>query len=427
LTRGDIAARLRVRRQEIEAAILPRLDAIAGPTETEAPEYRQGLRRALGAAVEFGIAAIESGEERSGLVPAEMLAQARQAARSGVELEVVLRRYAAGYTILCDFLMQEARERDVAMDGATLYDAQRELAALFDRIVARVAAEYRDELSHKTRSFEQLHLNRLKRLLAGELVDTSGFDYDFDGWHVGILASGRDSHALVKQLASVLDRRLLYAEAAASTLWAWLGARHEPAPVDVTELTAIIGPGEGTVLAIGEPRRGLGGWRLTHRQAKAALSVARSPRPTLVPYRDVAFLAAVLGHDDLVDFLVDAYLAPLEGERDGGAALRETLGAYLAAGRQVSSAACALGVARKTVTKRLRVIEERIGRPLDSCAAEIEMALRLVDHDPQIVGSRPGTDSHLGGPPRYQIDPSPRRHGWDIQATFHPSNKQERT
>jgi hypothetical protein len=121
------------------------------------------------------------------------------------------------------------------------------------------------------------------------------------------------------------------------------------------------------------------------RQAKAALSVCGGPMPSVVSYRDVAFLAAVLGHEDLVDFLVGAYLTPLAGERDGGAALRETLAAFLAAGRQVSSTASALGVARQTVTKRLRLVEERIGRPLDSCGAEIEMALRLVDHDPELA------------------------------------------
>jgi DNA-binding PucR family transcriptional regulator len=71
------------------------------------------------------------------------------------------------------------------------------------------------------------------------------------------------------------------------------------------------------------------------------------------------------------------YLEPLAGERDGGEVLRETLRAYFEAERNVSSAAAALGVTRKTVTNRLCVVEERLGRRLGLCSAEIEAVLRL--------------------------------------------------
>ena len=57
--------------------------------------------------------------------------------------------------------------------------------------------------------------------------------------------------------------------------------------------------------------------------------------------------------------------------------LRETLRTYLAAERNVSSTAAALGVVRKTVDTRLRTIEERLGRTLHPCPAELEIALEL--------------------------------------------------
>ena len=53
------------------------------------------------------------------------------------------------------------------------------------------------------------------------------------------------------------------------------------------------------------------------------------------------------------------------------------MSAYLAAGRNISSAASALKVDRQTVRTRLRTIEEKIGRSLDECGAEMEIALRL--------------------------------------------------
>ena len=56
---------------------------------------------------------------------------------------------------------------------------------------------------------------------------------------------------------------------------------------------------------------------------------------------------------------------------------RTTLRAYFAAERNVSSTAVVLGVDRRTVTNRLRAIEELFGRPLKDVAAELETALRL--------------------------------------------------
>ncbi|MCL2770562.1 MAG: helix-turn-helix domain-containing protein, partial [Solirubrobacterales bacterium] len=51
--------------------------------------------------------------------------------------------------------------------------------------------------------------------------------------------------------------------------------------------------------------------------------------------------------------------------------------AYLAAERNISSAAAALGVARSTVEARLSTIERRLGRSLHPCPAELEVALAL--------------------------------------------------
>jgi DNA-binding PucR family transcriptional regulator len=135
----------------------------------------------------------------------------------------------------------------------------------------------------------------------------------------------------------------------------------------------------GLFLALGEQGTGVEGWRLSHRQAKAAMAVAQRGLGRVVRYADVALLASALRDDVLASSLRDIYLAPLGNERDGGATLRETLRAYFASGRNVSSAAAKLGVTRQTVSIRLRIVEERIDRSLNSCAAETEVALRLRD------------------------------------------------
>jgi DNA-binding PucR family transcriptional regulator len=137
----------------------------------------------------------------------------------------------------------------------------------------------------------------------------------------------------------------------------------------------------GASLAAGEPAEGLAGWRLSHRQASAALSIALRETGRVVRYADDALLVAALQDDLLAASLRGLYLEPLRRMRDGGAAVRQTLRAYFAAGGNVSSAAVALGVNRATVSSRLTSAEERIGRHLDAISAEMQTALRLDDID----------------------------------------------
>jgi DNA-binding PucR family transcriptional regulator len=131
------------------------------------------------------------------------------------------------------------------------------------------------------------------------------------------------------------------------------------------------------LLGVGEPGRGLAGWRQTHHQARAALSVAVRSAEPVVRYADAALLASVLKDDLLAASLRQMYLEPLAAERDGGGELRETLRAYFSAGRNVSVAGESIGVTRQAVARRLRAAEAKIGRSLISCGADLEVALRL--------------------------------------------------
>jgi hypothetical protein len=374
---ATVAERLRERRPEIEQAALARVYAVSDPTEAVDPEYAEALRSAVSAAVDYGLAAVERGEERAPPLPAALLTQARLAARNKINLDTVLRRYFAGYTLLGDFLMQEA-QHDNHLGGQALQRLQRTQANLFDRLVAAVTEEYIREAETRLDTAEQRRAERVERLLDGELLDTSEPAYDFNAHHLGMIATGSEAPDAIRNLASALDRRLLMVRHGEGTLWAWLGGRRR---VDLAQLERHVSqswPAQIS-LALGEPGQGLGGWRLTHQQAKAALPIAlRSPQ-SFIRYADVALLASMLQDDLLATSLRELYLAPLASERDGGETLRQTLRAYFAARRNASSAAAALGVSRQTVNSRLRVIEERIGRSLDCCSAEVDAALRLHD------------------------------------------------
>jgi len=297
------------------------------------------------------------------------------AARSGVGLDTVLRRYFAGYSLLGEFLVAEV-ERGGLMEEAGLQRLLRDQAALFDRLLARVSEEHIDEAAHRISTSEQRRTDRLQRLLAGEAIDVSDLNYELDAHHLGMIARGFGAAEAIRELAASLDRRLLLVRRDDDTVWAWLGGRRA---VDVEELLrrASAGWPSHVSLVTGEPGQGLFGWRLSHRQARAALPIALRSSQRIVRYADVALLASMLRDDLLAASLHELYLVPLERKRADAEELRRTLAAYFAADRNVSSAAAALGVNRNTVASRLRVVEEAIGRPVASCATGIDAALRL--------------------------------------------------
>jgi hypothetical protein len=384
-TRTTVAERLRARQPELEQATLARMFAVSAPTVRSDPEYAHGLRLAVAAAIEHALCAMERSEERPPSVPPVLLAQARLAARAGIGLDTVMRRYLAGYTLLGDYVIHEAE--GILKDSA-LQALLRAQAALLDRLLAAVGEEYRREQGGLLDSAEQRRADRVKRLLAGELVGTGDLGYELEGHHLGIVAVGSGAVKTIRGFTSSRGCRLLLVRRDEGAVWAWLGWRREFDPDQVEALATYHWP-PGVSVAIGEPGKGLGGWRLTHRQARAALPIAHQSRRGAVRYSQVALLASMLRDDLLVTSLRELYLAPLAGERDGGDTLQETLRAYFAHDRNITSAAATLRVARQTVKRRLHTVEQLLGCTLGAHAVEIEAALRLEELTDPITASGP--------------------------------------
>lgn len=372
----ELASRLRDRLPEIEQAIFSRMVSVADPAEVADPEYVAGLHAAVRTAILHGLTVHDGERSGSEPIPPALLTQARAAARIGVSLDVVLRRYFAGYTALGEFVTQEAERlgQRGAEEARLLVRAQ---APLFDRVIAAVTEEHGQEVEDRRRSAEHARVERVRRLLAGDLVDDAELGYELGcHWHLGAVATGPGVLQGFRELAVRFDRRLLLVQPANGTVWAWLGGRRAISTEEVASVVSASWPEERS-LAIGEPSHGISGWRLTHRQALAAFPVTTLNGSTAVAYGGIALLAAAVNDDVLASSLQEIYLAPLARGPDRGAAMRQTLRAYFASGGNVSSAAAALGVSRKTVAARLCTAEERLGRSLAACAAEMETALRL--------------------------------------------------
>jgi hypothetical protein len=372
-----LASRLRDRQPEIQAAIATRVYAISDPHDVADPAYLQGLDGALAAATEHRLAVLEVGERRAPAVPPVLLAQARLDARDGVSLDTVLRRYFAGNSLFGDFLVEEAERAEVPSSALRrLLAAQ---ATLGDRLLAAVSAEHAREARNWPSSTAERRRECVKSLLAGELVDHSELGYDLDAHHLALMARGEGAPEAMRALAARLDRRLLAVCREEEATWAcWLGGRR---PLEAEQALRALGeiPMDRVFVTVGEPGEGLSGWRFSHRQAKAALPIAERRGQATLRYADVALLASILRDDLVATSLRQLYLEPLERARDGGRVARETLRAYFAAERNISSTAAALGVDRRTVTNRIHAIEDLFGRPLKDFATELETALRLDD------------------------------------------------
>jgi hypothetical protein len=370
---ADLVQRLEDRREEIEEAILARVRSVEDPADLADPEYRLGLKAAVSAAVSYGLSAIDGPAALDAPVPDELGSQARRAARNGVGLDTVLRRCIAGHCLLADFIGQEAEE--AGFGRRSTRDRLRTEAAVLERLVEAVTREYGHEQQARSRSRRRREVECVAKLLAGESLDAGTLRYDLDAWHVGAIATGAGAEETLRGLAKDLDLHLLCVPNEDGALWAWFGSARRP---DAEEFgLGRRSDGSRARVITGEPARGLSGWRLSHRQAIAALPIALRLGQPHVRYADVALLASMLQDEVLLRSLTDLYLTPLAAERDGGEISRQTLRAYFSTQRNVSSAAAALGVSRKTVAIRIRKIEERLGRRVDKCAAELEAALAL--------------------------------------------------
>jgi DNA-binding MarR family transcriptional regulator len=141
-----LVARLRSRRVEIEQAIFARVQGDwFDRTGADDPEYVEGLRAAGVAGLEYVFAGVELWGRSLAPAPEAVLAQARRAARVGVGLDTVLRRYVAGHAVVEDFIVWEVGSEDSLLRAGVLRVALQAIAVLVDRLIRAVSGAYGQE------------------------------------------------------------------------------------------------------------------------------------------------------------------------------------------------------------------------------------------------------------------------------------------
>jgi hypothetical protein len=373
--RVALADALREQRIEIEEVIFRGIRSVADSFDETDIEYAAGLRATVSAIIDYGLAGIEQGGDWSAPIPSVAVEQVHRAARSGVGLETVLQRYAAGHRHLSRFVMAEVDH----FPSQALHDILDFQALLLETLMERASVEYHCEVQRTSRTREQRRAERVRSLLTGEAGEPSEFNYAFENlWHLGVIASGPRAHELVRGIESRSVNRLLLVVQDKESLWVWIGSESRAAVANLggsLRGTAT----KGVSVALGEPSKNMRGFRLTHRQAQAALLIVSRGRSDVAQYTDHMLLAAVLQDATLARSLEEIYLVPLASHSDGGCAWRTTLRAYFETEGNAAKAAATLGVDRTTVNRRLREIEHRLGRMIRTCQGELDLALRWHD------------------------------------------------
>lgn len=329
------------------------------------------LRNAIAATLDQYFDGLERDAEWPLRIPCEAAEQARRAACIGIELDLLMRSCAAGGKQLEEFVLAEAEE----VPWPVLCHILREQGTQMDHFMKCMAAEYADQRERIERSTRQTQAGRIRDLLVSDsIVKPVNIDYDFDIWHLGMILRGQDSYLLGRTAAERRGCRFLCIERDGETAWIWLGSPQRDV-LRRSESQIVNDIPTSVSLAIGEPRKGLAGWRQTHREAQLALQVLLYMPKQVARCRDVLLIAAAIQDRSLAVSLIETYLKPLDGRGDSGAVLRETIRAYFEKDQNTASAAAALGVARQTVERRLKGVERRLGERIDSCRPQLQVAL----------------------------------------------------
>lgn len=163
--------------------------------------------------------------------------------------------------------------------------------------------------------------------------------------------------------------------------WGWFGGTADrlEALVDALDDWEVPQPGIG--VAIGEPGRGLPGFRDSHRQAlhvRRVASIAGRPAVRAIRFRRLAVPALASIDPSLSVSFVRRQLGPLAEDTDVAARLRGTMETFFDERENAAATGRRLGIHPNTVTYRLRQAEELLGYPPDQQRLELHLALRLI-------------------------------------------------
>jgi hypothetical protein len=342
------------------------------------PEMREGSLENARWDIGREIAGLLDGRAVPDSCPQEVIDSAQLVVASGFPLWACVQAYRAGHAVQWQAWSDAVEARGLNRNDrqALLRAGSEYMFAYADRCSRWIELEYTRQRDRLLRSEEQLRIQLVRDLLDGKGGDSIQLGYELDGWHIALLAFGRDADRVSHVLNGLLGGQLLSVAADAVTWWGWIRVA-SIRPADIQRALRSLSLPAGISLAVGEPGRGPDGFRESHRQAQDAALIGARRGQAQTRYDDVALEALATADTDQARSFASRELGPLAGDDRRAETLRNTLRAYFAVGQTGSSTALVLGVHERTVGNRLRAAESLIGRSVVGRRAELETALRI--------------------------------------------------
>jgi DNA-binding PucR family transcriptional regulator len=330
---------------------------------------------------------------------AATLAYAQDGAQQGISLTTLMRSYRLGHAATSEqvnaILSAHAQNPEDLKIAGELCSAW--MFAYVDTALCLVEEVYTVERDRWIRSAAASQAETIDAILAGQPIDadvaTRRLRHEVGRVHVAAIAwlesheEGRDTQAMleaaIRDLAAMVGNQkpLVQPLGILSTV-AWISSHSDVPSKVLDELRFRTALAPGVRVAIGEPARGLAGFRTSHCEALEAQRVAvMAGRPvgSVTRYHNVSLCAIASVDFEQARTFVRRELGPLASVDETTRRLAATLRAYLDENCSRGRTAKRLHIHENTVAYRIRQAEEILGRPLEKRTLELRSALVLAD------------------------------------------------
>lgn len=325
---------------------------------------------------------------------------ARTLARRGFELTLLLSVYRIGQRATWQFIVTTLQQEvpDPTVRSAVLMRFWSHAAYWLDTTIEALIVAFTEERERWLRGNPARRTALVNAILAGQAVDIDSavttLAYPLRQNHTAFTLRVADSvpdidvQRLLESSARPVSMALggsrpLVISSGARAAWCWTSTPRQirAAPQTAPRMPRFVHATVGTC------QNGLDGFRMSHIEALAALSVTEQDDPPVVLFQDVelACLATgILGPDARAAF-VRRELAALAAADDSAKRLRETLRIYLRNGGDAAATGELLQLHPNTVRYRVRQAEKLLGHSAQKRRVQVELALEIIG----VVGRDP--------------------------------------
>jgi len=318
---------------------------------------------------------------------------ARRLAQQDVPAVLLIRAYRVGQARFLRHCIEELLHESSGdhLEGLATLEMIETVSDYVDRVVEQVLTAFGQARDDWLRDRSAVLAMRVRELLRSRPIDVAATEhalsYRLDQHHVGIVAwvdepAAADALERIRRVIGPFGRDLgsgaapLVVPADESSAWAWIASKLSMAKAK--ELDAATTSEPTVSLAVGEPARGIDGFRRSHRQAMSARGVALAAgdqRSPITPFVEVAPIAMLCADLDSARAWIHETLGQLAVDTSRNEGLRETARVFLQTGGSYTATAEQMFLHRNTAQYRVRKAEEVRGRPLRDGRLDVELAL----------------------------------------------------